>query len=221
MDRRIIGDAHNLNLTEFQRYKTIIADPPWWYADQRKVRKDGRTPTRGIGACHHYAQLKTDEICGIPVQKLADERCHLYLWATCPLLSDAMRVIERWGFKYITIAFVWVKMYSARWRKAISQETFYRADRMLNDLTVKGPGYYTMSNIEIVLLGRRGRPFAHKKGCKASQVVYSPRPKLHSQKPDEVQNRIEWMYPHVIPRLELFARRERTGWDVFGNQITT
>jgi len=101
----ILGDARQMDLAQFQRYQIIVADPPWWYADQRKVRKDGKTPTRGIGACHHYGQMTTDEICAMPVADLAADRCHLYLWATCPLLPDALRVMQAWQFEWATVAF--------------------------------------------------------------------------------------------------------------------
>lgn len=207
-------------------FQTIVADPPWFYADQKKERRDGTGPTRGIGACHQYSQMKTDEIVSLTdyVQIISAERCHLYLWATMPLLPDALRVMTAWGFKYKTIAFCWVKMNSKRFDDAISeimQPTLFDNGRTTNGfleaLTFFGPGYYTGSNIELVLLGTRGKPFPHSIGCKSSQIVYAPRTK-HSAKPDEVQRRIEWMYPGATPRMEMFARRERPGWTCIGNE---
>lgn len=223
--KTINGDVRNPDFLSWfpEKYQIISCDNPWWYADQRKVRKDGKTPTRGIGACHHYGQLKTDELCELPIAKLAAERCHLYLWATCPLLPDALRVIDAWGFKFVTIAHVWIKMNKKRWKE--EQEMF---QDFSNDLPIKqfmdyltwfGPGYYTGSNIELVLLGRKGKPFKHAKGRKARQVIYAPHGELHSQKPEEMQDRIEWMYPEVGPRLELFGRRARKNWTVMGNEV--
>ena len=84
--------------------------------------------------------------------------------------------------------------------------------------TRKLTGFYTSSNIELVLLATRGSPaIKHNNGAKAPQVVYAPITK-HSEKPNAVQERIDWMYPEGN-RLELFARRPYPGWDTFGNQL--
>jgi site-specific DNA-methyltransferase (adenine-specific) len=226
MSRVIYGDAREIDLAQFDRYQTIAADPPWFYNDQRKVRKDGATPTAGIGACHHYDQMTVEEICAMPVAQLAASRCHLYLWATAPLLPDALQVMNAWGFEYATVAFAWVKMNPGAWGEAqirINQlDMFGTPDEQvaafMDNLAFFGPGFYTGSNVELVLLGRRGKPFAHAKGRKAAQAIFAPRGE-HSAKPERVQDLIEWMYPGAAPRLELFARRARVGWDVFGNEI--
>lgn len=226
-DRIINGDARQMDPEQFRRYRVIVADPPWFYNDQRKVRKDGATPTAGIGACHHYGQMTVDEICAMPVQALAADRCHLYLWATCPLLPDVLRVMNSWGFSWATIAFVWVKMNKGAWKAAqhrVNQLDMFgtpddQVRGFMDNLAWFGPGFYTGSNVELVLLGRRGKPFAHAEGCKSSQIIFAPHGKRHSQKPEEMQDRIELMYPQGTPRLELFARRARSGWDVYGNEV--
>lgn len=205
------------------KYSMILADCPWLYADQKKKRKDGAGPTRGIGACHHYNQMPTAQLCDLDVQSVTAERSHLYLWATMPLLPDALRVMDAWGFKFSTVAFCWVKMNRKRWRDAVGavlQTQMFGgniAGDFLDALTFFGPGFYTGSNIELVLLGTRGQPFAHMPGHKASQVVYAPLSE-HSAKPEEVQRRIEWMYLDATPRLEMFGRRARSGWTVIGNE---
>lgn len=213
-------------LHRFEKYQIIVADPPWWYADQRKIRKDGKTPTRGIGACHHYSQMTTDEICSIPVSSLAADRCHLYLWATCPLLPDALQVMDAWGFRWATVAFVWIKTNSGKWQEAkqqVFQSDFVNPSddavrKFLDGLTFFGPGFYTGSNIELVLLGTKGRPFRHVEGQKPSQAIYAPRGE-HSSKPEVVQDHIEAMHSDCGPYLEMFARRLRVGWTVFGNEV--
>lgn len=223
----INGDARAMDLAAFDGpYQTIVADPPWWYAPRNKLRQDGTTPSQGIGACHHYDQLSTDEIAAMPVAQLAAGRCHLYLWATCPLLPDALQVMDAWGFRWATVAFVWVKMNAGRWQAAQARVwqrgMFEPADAcvaaFLDGLAFFGPGFYTGSNVELVLLGTRGKPFAHAVGCKASQLVFAPR-RGHSAKPEAVQDRIEWMYPDAMPRLELFARRALPGWTAWGNEV--
>ena len=212
-----------MDLSEFATYSIILADPPWWYADQKKIRKDTKAPTRGIGACHHYPQMRTGEICAMPIKELRSDRCLLFLWATCPLLPDALQVMDAWGFDYSTVAFTWVKLNAKqaaqkghRLRQLLYSLGLYN---FLDKLTVFGPGYYTGSNIELVLLGRRkrARSIRHD-GYKSPQVIYAPRQE-HSQKPTVIQNRIERMYPDALPRLELFARVAHTGWTIFGNEV--
>ena len=193
------------------KFRTILLDPPWWYADQKKVRKDTKEPTRGIGACHHYAQMKTDELATLDLESVMADRCHVYLWATSPLLPDAFRLLEAWKLHWATVAFVWLKANPRQYEKKI----FTMDD--LGHLFFFGPGYYTGSNVELVLLGTRGQPFHFAKGCKGSQIVLAPR-LGHSEKPDEVQRRIAWMYPDATPRLELFARRSLDGWTCVGNE---
>ncbi len=209
------------------KFQTIIADAPWFYADAKKERKDGAGPTRGIGACHHYDQMKTDEIVDLTwrVQNITADRCHLYLWATMPLWPDAQRVMMAWGFKYKTVAFCWVKVNKKRFDDAIytvQQPSLFENGRtvetFLDSLTFFGPGFYTGSNIEVVLIGTKGRPFKHAAGRKAAQIVYAPLGE-HSAKPEAVQDRIEWMYPDAFPRLEMFARRDRPGWFCVGNEV--
>ena len=222
----INGDAREMCLDRFDRYWTIVCDPPWFYNDRRPGPKRGCPPRFGFGASNHYESMSVNQICNMPVRELCADRCHLYLWATCPLLPDALRVLEAWGFKWATVAFVWVKANPRAWVDAQSKvwQTSYldRPDAtvrsFLDALTFFGPGFYTASNVELVLLGTRGQPFYHAPGCKASQVIYAPRG-AHSAKPDAVQDMIEWMYPHATPRLELFARRPRNGWTVFGDEV--
>lgn len=224
--KTITGDAREMDLTQFERYRVIVADPPWKYAEQRKTRLD-RKSSKGIGACHHYEQMTTDEIAAMPVKQLAADRCHLYLWATCPLLPDALRVMSAWGFEYSTIVHVWVKMNKGAWERAQGQALqrgmFETLDShvaaFMDNLAWFGPGFYTGSNVELVLLGRRGQPFKHAEGCKPSQLVFAPHGVRHSQKPEVVQDRIEWMYPGATPRLELFGRRARKNWTVFGDEV--
>ena len=85
-----------------KKYKIIYADPPWKY----KVYSD-----KGLGrsAESHYSTMTTDEICALPIEKLADRDCVLLMWVTMPCLMDGFRVLEAWGFTYKTVAFVWVK----------------------------------------------------------------------------------------------------------------
>lgn len=147
------------------------------------------------GAEDHYPTMALQDIKAIRVP--ASDDCALFLWATMPLLKQAFEVIKAWGFKYKTTAFCWVK-------QAKSGDGF-----------VTGLGSWTRSNAEVCLLATRGRPrpVSHR----VHSVVFTPR-RRHSQKPDEVRERIVELMGNV-PRLEMFARSRTPGWDVWGNEV--
>lgn len=175
------------------KYNIIYADPPWHY----NARNNPNTKfSRGVHS--HYPTMSVDEICSLPVSELADENCALILWVTFPRLKEGIRVMEAWGFRYVTVAFNWFKANK-------SGTPFF------------GVGYYTKSNSEIALLGIKGRmqPVSNY----VSQVVISNREE-HSKKPDIVRKKIVELFGDV-PRIELFARRVTPGWDVWGNEVTS
>lgn len=184
-----------------KRYSVILADPPWAYNSRSTHNK-----TRfGGGVNGHYPVMPTADICALPVGRdFAAPDCALFLWATGPHLASGIEVVKAWGFEFKTIAFVWVKM-----TKDGTAPKF-------------GPGYYTASNVEPVLLGVRGRmkPVFND----VAQVVLAPHPRgedgkiIHSRKPVEVHERIERLFGDV-PRVEIFAREARPGWEVVGNQL--
>ena len=117
-------------MSEEKKYGIIYADPPWRY-DMK----------RGNGVAeNHYPTMSIEEICALPVADLAAKDSALFLWATFPQLNESFRVMEAWGFKYKTLAFLWLKQN----RKADSW--FY------------GMGFWTRSNAEVCLLATRGHP---------------------------------------------------------------
>ena len=117
-------------MAEAKKYGIVYADPPWRYDMKRG---------KGV-AENHYPTMSMDEICALPVADLAAKDSALFLWATFPQLNEAFRVMEAWGFKYKTLAFLWLKQN----RKADSW--FY------------GMGFWTRSNAEVCLLATRGHP---------------------------------------------------------------
>ena len=180
-----------------KKYQIIYADPPWFYNKRNLFNKDGKRNNFAWGATNHYPVMKTEDICNLPVKEIADYNCVLFLWATFPRLQDAMQVIEAWGFKYITVAFVWVKT---------TKDGRIRMD---------GLGNYTMSNCEICLIGKKGKISRQSTGIK--QIILHQKMK-HSQKPIEARYRIVKLMGNV-PRIELFAREKTPGWDVWGNEV--
>ena len=147
------------------------------------------------GAKNHYPTMSLDDICALPIP--AADNCALFMWGCWSLMPEAFEVIKAWGFEYKTEAWVWVKLNSN------SMGLF------------TGMGYYTRGNTEPCLLAVRGSmpPAVHD----IPAVIMSPI-QQHSRKPVDQYSRIEKLYPNKN-YLEMFARRPRSGWSVFGNEV--
>lgn len=169
-------------------YGVIYADPPWSFATYSQKGK-------GRSAEAYYDCMSLAEIKGFPVGRYAASDCVLFLWATNPMLPQALNVVEAWGFTYKTVAFTWAK------RTPTNQNWHL------------GLGYWTRQNTENCLLATRGHP--SRKSRSVRQLVVSPR-REHSRKPDEVYSAIEDLCGG--PYLELFARYARSGWDAIGDE---
>ena len=172
-------------------YGAILADPPWHFKTYNEKGRN-RCPDwkRFKGSpCRHYETLSLPHIKSLTVSSLASSNCVLFLWGCWATLPQTMEVIDAWGFKYKTAAFVWCK-----------------SGRM-------GLGYWTRQNTEYCLLATKGQPTRVSKSV--IQSITAPR-RLHSQKPDEIRERIEQLVPG--PYVELFARTSRPGWDSWGDQ---
>ena len=142
----------------------------------------------------HYPTLSIDEICALPVADLATADAALFLWCTSPHLPDALDVIEAWGFTYRS-QIVWVKTGCP-----------------------PGLGRWVRNQHEILLIAARGDMRAPLESNRPPSVIHAPR-REHSRKPDEAHEVIERMYPD-LPKIELFARHARPGWDAWGNEAT-
>jgi len=173
----------NTDLGTAQRYPIIYADPPWRYENP---------PMGGSNRSieNHYPTMSLEEICELPVRKLATDDSILYLWATAPKLAECMRVIEAWGFEYRT-NFVWVK------------------DKI-------GMGYHARNQHEILLVAKRGNIPPPAVADRVSSVVSGERTE-HSEKPIVFYELIESFYPE-LQKIELFSRAPRDGWAAWGNQ---
>ncbi len=149
------------------------------------------------GAADHYETLSIEQLKELQLPAAND--CALFLWATWPLLPEAFELIRAWGFQYRSVAFCWVKLNPSGRGLAT------------------GLGAWTRANTEPCLLATRGRPTRVSRSVHS--VVVSPR-RRHSQKPDEVRDRIVQLLGD-LPRLELFARCRVPGWDAWGNEVVS
>lgn len=139
----------------------------------------------------HYLTLSLDRIkqMGIALDPLIAENAHCWLWVTNGTIKQGYEVLNAWGFEYRSLL-TWVK------------------PRL-------GLGPYLRNMTEHVMLGTRGKAPVRFHG--QGTWLFAP-VQDHSHKPEEVYDIIERVSPEG-PRLELFARRTRPGWDVWGNEV--
>lgn len=171
-------------------FQTVLADPPWRFQNRTgKVAPEHRRLDR-------YSTMDLDAICDLPVQDVTAKNAHLYLWVPNALLPDGMRVMQEWGFRYVS-NIVWAKR-----RKDGGPDG-------------RGVGFYFRNVTELILFGVRGSmrtlPPAR------SQVnMIETRKREHSRKPDEQYPLIEACSPG--PYLEMFARHAHPGWTAWGDE---
>lgn len=173
----------NWKINSEKKYNIIYADPPWKY---------------GTDVTKHYPTIAIRDIHNFPIDNIAADNCALFLWVTFPILPEALETVKRWGFRYVTVAFTWIKT-----NKRDGKPFF-------------GLGNWTRANAEICVLGFRGK--LKRRSNRVSQVVLSPL-REHSRKPDEIREKIVELLGD-LPRVELFSRQTVPGWDCWGNETS-
>jgi N6-adenosine-specific RNA methylase IME4 len=187
-------EALHSSMLSCGKFDVVVIDPPWQYYGSQ---------TKWAAAAKFYDTMSDDAVYGLPVRQMMETKSVVFVWATAPRLDAAMKAIEAWGLHYRGIAFVWVKTRN-------------------DGLPIGAQGIrasITKPTFELVLaasLVKTSRPLKIADESVAS-IVLAPR-REHSRKPDEVQNRIERMYPSAR-KAEVFARTRREGWVAIGNDI--
>ena len=172
-------------------FRTILADPPWRFANRTgKVAPEHRRLDR-------YDTMTTDAIANIGVENIAADKSHLYLWVPNAMVPDGLKVMEAWGFRYISMI-VWHKV-----RKDGGSDG-------------RGVGFYFRNVTEPILFGVRGKNNRTLQPGRSQVNLLATRKREHSRKPDEIFPIIEACSPG--PYLEMFARYPRKGWKVWGNE---
>lgn len=196
-----------------QRYDIVLLDPPWWYYGPA---------TKWAAAGKHYDLIPDEDMLRLDIASyLNPKRSIAFIWATGPRKGFAYKCIEAWGLHERGEAFHWIKT---------------KAD----GTPIKAQGVrasITKPLVETVLAASpmaKGRPLPIadesvpqtifcdpaadlESDSDEPQTIYAPRGE-HSEKPEEIYQRIERMYPNAS-KLELFARKRRPGWDAVGNQL--
>jgi N6-adenosine-specific RNA methylase IME4 len=154
-DMCAVSDLHEL-INAGKKFQTILADPPWAYSNQA---------TRAA-TDNHYDTMSIDEICELPINRLADESAHLHLWTTNAFLFEAKRLMDAWEFEYKS-AFIWTK-------------------------PSMGIGNYWRVSHEYLLFGKRGDcPFLDH----AEMSWFTAKRSKHSRKPHEIIKKIGKVSP--------------------------
>lgn len=170
-------------------YRTILADPPWRFTLHSEAGEE-KSPQA------QYACMALPDIAALPVGQLAHpDGCALVMWATFPMLPEALDVMRAWGFAFVTGG-AWAKQSStgAKW--------------------AFGTGYVLRSAAELFLIGKRGDVSPLNRSTR--NLLVAP-VREHSRKPDQFRTDIEALFPG--PRAELFARERAPGWDAWGNEV--
>lgn len=175
------------------QYRTIVADPPW---PLKESWPSG--PRIPKGAVHDrrrralpYGTMALAELAALPVGALAERDAHLYVWAINRFLPDAITLVRGWGFRYVQ-TLVWAKTPMGL-----------------------GPGGTFAPTVEFIVFARRGKEI--RKRRVDSMWFNWPRTTVHSKKPEHFLDMVEQVSPG--PYLEMYSRRHRLGWDVWGDQV--
>ena len=185
------------------KFGTAIVDPPWPYRVP-KVSANGSRSKQTGNSGHVYKPLDIDDLAALPVGDWVADI--VLLWTTGPMMPAAARLIEAWGFEWVTLTY-WVKTSP----QGYPQESF---DGRVSFKRHMGVGYWFRGDVEPVVVGKRKGTPSYRTGRRAAFL----RPAMsHSAKPDYLHELAETMFPG--PYLELFARRPRPGWTCLGDGI--
>lgn len=189
-------DNANADLLDFcgnRKFRTVYADPPWRFSNRTgKVAPEHRRLSR-------YDTMTLAEIENLPVKDICSDKAHLYLWTPNALLPDALKVMEAWGFEYVT-NIIWEKV-----RKDGGPDG-------------RGVGFYFRNVTEMLLFGVRKKPDRTLQPARSQVNLIRTQKREHSRKPDEMVDLIERCSPG--PYIELFARGVRDGWATWGAQAS-
>jgi N6-adenosine-specific RNA methylase IME4 len=174
--------ANKIKALPDMQFGVILADPPWKFEVRSSLGLDR-------SAENHYPCQTTDEIMSLDVPSISADDCVLFLWATVPMIEDALAVMSAWGFTYKS-HFCWIK-------------------------NRYGTGYWNRNKHELLLVGTRGNVPAPAMGTQWPSVIDADVGE-HSAKPTIFYQMIEEYYPN-LPKLEMNCRGSgRAAWSSWG-----
>ncbi len=172
-----------------KKYQCITLDPPWGY-NNKSVNGTAEK---------HYACMTTAQLQALPVGALADKTCLLFMWATSPLLPEAIKLMEAWKFNYKTVFKCWTK-------------------RCKNGEPSFGPGWFSRPSVELLLVATKGTGWTAYKTTNSERQEFASVPGKHSEKPEEIRRKVR-DFLNVPNRLEMFARTTCPGFDSWGLEM--
>ena len=185
---------------ELKKYKIIYADPPW------KFNNKNTGGNMKSGAFAHYPVMNIDEMCKLPIDTISDDNCVLFMWWVASQPKEAIKLVESWGFQIKTMTgFTWVKK-TKHWKDWF------------------GMGFWTRQGTENMLLAFKGHPKRISASIRNVVNVEDFNESIeamvegHSKKPNIFADKIVDLCGD-IPRIELFARDKKPGWDIWGNEL--
>lgn len=168
-----------------QSYGCLMIDCPWHFNLWSALGEE-KSPQA------QYRTMSLEQIELLPVGDLAREDCLLLHWCTAPMFDEQVRIMKRWGFRFVTSG-VWVKT------TATGKLAF-------------GTGYVLRNCHEPFVIGAKGEP---KVAVRDVRSVIMAQVREHSRKPDQAYDMMERMLPNAR-RADLFARQSRPGWESWG-----
>ncbi len=209
-------DSHTPPDARCHHYRTIVADPPWPCHGMRRAN---------VLAGDHYPVMQLDAIMAVPVSDFAEEDAHLYCWAVLPMMAEAFDVVRAWGFAPITML-TWCKPgpglgggfrgNTEHLIVARRGEAFYNPTCSICGGRARGAVKCSCARPEWRYRGER-TVYARQFESVATGTWYAASRGDHSAKPELFLDLVEQMSRG--PYLELWARRRRLGWDVWGNEV--
>jgi len=174
----------------YMKYNIIYCDPPWTYQDK------ANSGNRGAG--HKYPLMTLPDLIKLPIPDIAAKQCILAMWWVPPMPQQALALVDAWGFRLVTMkGFTWHKVHGKSGKSCM------------------GMGHLTRGNTEDCLFAVKGK-LLPRQNAGIIQHVTAPRGR-HSEKPALFRDLLVQMLGDV-PRIELFARMDPAGWDVWGNE---
>ena len=168
-------------------YDLIVADPPWSFENWSAAGEKKNAKAQ-------YRCMSLGDIAALPVADLARPDCLLWLWATAPMLPQALGVMEAWGFRFVT---------SGAWLK-----------KTVHDCDAFGTGYVLRNSHDPFLIGKRGAP----RTTRSVRSGFAAGTRGHTRKPERAFEMAEALMPGAR-RCELFAWTRRPGWDAWGDEV--
>jgi len=207
------------------KFRVIVSDPPWSFSDALSMSETKR------GAESNYDTLSIEDLKKLPVRDICEDAAILVLWCPSSLLSEGLDVMEAWGFRQ-TQTHIWVKtkkaslrhllrdlvaVFQAQPKSGFSNIVKEILSKFSLDKTLAfGMGRLFRQTHEIALVGVRGKVYTVLENKSQRSVHFFPSTR-HSTKPEAIQDMLDKMFTSG-DRLEMFARRNRTGWTCIGNE---